>query len=421
MNCNLAKDLLPLYIEGLAHEESADLLEQHLNTCPDCNNAYQQMKLDYESTPPTSHDANEMHAMISRLRQYQRNIKLAGVLAAMLLSCVITGANVAFLSTIPFIILVPFLCRLYYQGSLWIILSSIPFAALGAWINDNNSSYIPTFTVIACLLTCLGVGAAVLFQQGIRAIQTWAKTVLILLSLGIMIYSSSGYFSLMGNPIGYVKAMADTRQYVNKTYPDGTLSFVGVQYNFKFKRHYGLFEYVLNGVRQRASIEIYPDGFVVDSYKDHLDTIFADERSADLKTALTGALNGEPLYISAYAEEGQPLRIAKEELNDTYYNLSYNLERRDKATANRRSESAKLAYVISLGRFSDELDQMNKKQFVAKAATIAKELEAKKILYARVELKAKRDATTVQTLSFTPQTPLDELNDMVLTFDENKK
>ena len=44
ISCSIAKDLLPLYIEGILSEETAQVVEMHLQTCESC-------KKDFEITP----------------------------------------------------------------------------------------------------------------------------------------------------------------------------------------------------------------------------------------------------------------------------------------------------------------------------------------------------------------------------------
>lgn len=422
MTCNLAKDLMPLEIEGLLHDESSALLKEHLETCSACRQLYEEMSEDYIAQPIMAKESGDIHSLVQKLAKYQSNIKLAAVLAAMLLSCVITGAGVQFLSTFPLLIIVPFACRLYYQGSLWILLSTLPFAMLGGWISENNGSYIPFFMVIAFVLACVGVGAAVLLKQALSSRRSVSRYGLGLVSIALLLFSCNGYFSLMGNPIGYVKAMIETRQYVDRTYPEGTLRFKGVYYNFKFNKHFGSFEYILDGVPRKASIEVYPDGDVSDSYKDTLEWQFADERSADLKAAIAAALQYKPFYVSAVVDEEEKLHISQDELNHHYEHLSYDPARKEQAALLRLSEGAKLHYVIALGGSSvDEFSAMSKEQLVSTAAAIAETLKSQQFSYKRIELKAKLDSSTVQSVSFTPDTSQEKLLEQVLTFDIDKK
>ena len=42
--CEMIRDLLPLYVEGLTSEESSRQIEAHMETCEDCRGRYLRMK-----------------------------------------------------------------------------------------------------------------------------------------------------------------------------------------------------------------------------------------------------------------------------------------------------------------------------------------------------------------------------------------
>ncbi len=44
MNCEIIKDLIPLYIDDCCSEESTALVKEHLEKCPQCNSLYESMK-----------------------------------------------------------------------------------------------------------------------------------------------------------------------------------------------------------------------------------------------------------------------------------------------------------------------------------------------------------------------------------------
>lgn len=46
--CNIVQDLLPNYIEGLTSEETNQAVEEHLHTCVECKEIYEQMTADIE-------------------------------------------------------------------------------------------------------------------------------------------------------------------------------------------------------------------------------------------------------------------------------------------------------------------------------------------------------------------------------------
>ena len=44
MNCEVVKDLIPLYIDGCCSKESAREVEEHINDCGDCKRIFEDMK-----------------------------------------------------------------------------------------------------------------------------------------------------------------------------------------------------------------------------------------------------------------------------------------------------------------------------------------------------------------------------------------
>lgn len=46
MKCEMIRDLLPLYIDGLTSKESNQEIEKHLKNCEECQKYYQEMTGD---------------------------------------------------------------------------------------------------------------------------------------------------------------------------------------------------------------------------------------------------------------------------------------------------------------------------------------------------------------------------------------
>lgn len=384
--CNVVKDLMPLYLEELTNADSSALVERHLDTCAACKQAFHTARQDYKPDQAAEPSEQQIDRLVAQVSRYQNKIKLVGVLVAMMLSCVMTGAEVQLMSTMPLLIFAPFFSRLFYQKSWPILLSAVVFGAVGGALSEHEASYIPVFTAIAFLAACVGTAMAVLMKRGMSANRTGLKAALVIPAAAVLVASCIGYFSFFGNPVGYVIAMAKTKAYVNQTYEADTLTFVGVGYNFKNNRHFGKFEYVLNGSRQMASIWLYPNGQVYDQYKEVLEDRFLAERSEAMRAWIAASIDYAPVAITAAA--GEELQITRDALNERYDVLSYDKERRDSAAAMRRSESGKLDYVISFGEFADELDTLSPEAFQAKAGAIRDALEAHNVPFRSVEVKA---------------------------------
>lgn len=48
-NCEIIKDLLPLYVDRLTSEESNKLIEEHINACDKCKEMLENMKMEETS------------------------------------------------------------------------------------------------------------------------------------------------------------------------------------------------------------------------------------------------------------------------------------------------------------------------------------------------------------------------------------
>lgn len=78
-DCGIIKDLLPLYAEELASEESAALVRTHLETCEDCRKAYEQMKAPVKAEPAAP------------LITVRKAVKKRGLLIAGLIACLVAA------------------------------------------------------------------------------------------------------------------------------------------------------------------------------------------------------------------------------------------------------------------------------------------------------------------------------------------
>lgn len=61
--CDIVRDILPLYVDGACSEASAEMVKEHLNACADCNAIYQKL-LSHTSEPLTKDDIRAEAARI---------------------------------------------------------------------------------------------------------------------------------------------------------------------------------------------------------------------------------------------------------------------------------------------------------------------------------------------------------------------
>lgn len=83
MDCEVIRDLLPLYVEEIASEKSRMLVEEHLSGCRECQKRLQQMR---EPEPQIIHSAEPMKRF---QRELKKHIAVAAALTAFITVAVI--------------------------------------------------------------------------------------------------------------------------------------------------------------------------------------------------------------------------------------------------------------------------------------------------------------------------------------------
>lgn len=83
MKCEIIRDLMPLYLDGLSSEESNRAVQEHLRECELCNGVLEQMKRETEV------EAEVTKKRINPFRKF--NLKMKAYIAATLAVCVAFG------------------------------------------------------------------------------------------------------------------------------------------------------------------------------------------------------------------------------------------------------------------------------------------------------------------------------------------
>ena len=69
MNCDIVKDLIPLYIDGCCSNESKNVVEEHIKNCGDCKKLFEDMKspsdiVEVTKAPKTFSKLNDWKASV---------------------------------------------------------------------------------------------------------------------------------------------------------------------------------------------------------------------------------------------------------------------------------------------------------------------------------------------------------------------
>lgn len=84
MKCEIIRDLLPLYIDGLVSEKSKQEIEKHLETCKECQTYYQEMTGEFVNTVPVSEEDFKDANLIKGIKKKNRR-RMIGILVGAVL------------------------------------------------------------------------------------------------------------------------------------------------------------------------------------------------------------------------------------------------------------------------------------------------------------------------------------------------
>ncbi len=85
-NCDMIRDLIPLYSEGLCSEESKQIVEEHTKTCDACRSLLTQIPMDTTSESPVPDEGKTFRKVKKKMkRSLLRNIILSVALAAVVI------------------------------------------------------------------------------------------------------------------------------------------------------------------------------------------------------------------------------------------------------------------------------------------------------------------------------------------------
>lgn len=93
MKCEIIRDLLPLYIDGLTSKESNQEIEKHLKNCEGCQKYYQEMTGDIDNFSVITNEEIEDVNLIKKIKKKNRKKALGIFVGAFVLSGVLMGVG----------------------------------------------------------------------------------------------------------------------------------------------------------------------------------------------------------------------------------------------------------------------------------------------------------------------------------------
>lgn len=93
MKCEIIRDLLPLYIDGLTSKESNQEIEKHLKNCEECQKYYQEMTGNIDNFSVITNEEIEDVNLIKKIKKKNRKKALGIFVGAFVLSGVLMGVS----------------------------------------------------------------------------------------------------------------------------------------------------------------------------------------------------------------------------------------------------------------------------------------------------------------------------------------
>lgn len=83
LSCNVARDLLPLYHDGVCSDESRALVEEHLDGCPDCAGILKELQGEVELPHESPDDLAPLEQIRRNVKRGKKKAWLRGIAAAL--------------------------------------------------------------------------------------------------------------------------------------------------------------------------------------------------------------------------------------------------------------------------------------------------------------------------------------------------
>lgn len=143
VTCNVIRDLLPLYLENIASDDTCTMVEKHISLCEDCRKQLDEMKL--YNNPPIDTDV----APLRNLKATLRKKKLQTIIFSVMLTMVFASITIAFFTApkyIPYSEGTVSLIEKDNGAVLALFSDKVSGYDISSYPNDDNTGYVYNIT-----------------------------------------------------------------------------------------------------------------------------------------------------------------------------------------------------------------------------------------------------------------------------------
>lgn len=212
--------------------------------------------------------------------------------------------------TIPFIIIIAFILRLFYENGLVIVGTAFLGGLFIASLKDDYGYGV--FMIIGIVFATF---AAVILAKGIRHPKKNQKIILSIIGLLLVILAGGNYAETWGTPKGYLKAKSNIEQYIDENY-EGRLQIENIERIFLKMSGYQANVVQTDDMRNKATIYYGNHDYISDGYHAQTTGNMMEQVQMVLTTLIENQTDLTDYAINLKADMSIP--IAKYNLNDRF-------------------------------------------------------------------------------------------------------
>ena len=195
LECDVIRDLLPLYAEKLASPASSALVEQHLAACPACRAELEQMEKPVPVQPEPQPDA-PLKNIRSSLNRRRLRTMLCSFAAALALAAVLYGAVFGFTDTFvahfnsdSSALMAEYAhsgMRIYFLGYFFAGCNIVAAGYLGAVNRPTEATITSVSRGVAAIVTCSLILSALFGMNGVWSAFPAAEAITLALTVFLL-------------------------------------------------------------------------------------------------------------------------------------------------------------------------------------------------------------------------------------------
>jgi len=187
------------------------------------------------------------------------------------------------ITTIPLIIILPFILRLFFKNGL-LIVSTAFISSFILGMTKDNIGY--GMFLIAGIV--IGTFSGVILAKGIKSADKTKRMAWIVIGIGAVLLAGINYNATWGNPLGYIQAKIHIEEYINKNY-EGRLEIKSMERNFLKDSGYDARVVRKDDTRDTSTIYYGDNDYLEDRY--HFDTV--NNMMDQVTTLLTSLIDNQ--------------------------------------------------------------------------------------------------------------------------------